>query len=452
MGKSTLRYSLGCIPIEMKENVSIGIKPFLSNAPLPSSWDWRNYMGQDWTTPVKNQGNCGSCWDFAAMGALEAVIKIRERCASFNPDLSEQYLLSCPPDSGGCSGWDAYYAYEYIYEHGGALLEDCFPYRANDEIPCSEKCSDWREKLVPITGYGYVPNPGRDYMKRMLVENGPFVVDMTVYDDFYSYNGGVYEHPGNEPTSHINHQVVLVGYDDAKQCWICKNSWGKYWGENGFFRIKYGDCQIEYVMIYVNYDASRYNWPPVAEAGGPYSGRVDEEITFDGSKSIDPDNDVLSYQWDFGDGRIGYGSVAKHAYSKEGIYTVSLTVTDSKNQSDVDRAIVYVDDTPPDIQITKPKEGCIYFFDEERSWILGRIFHKPIIIGGITIFATVSDNIGIDRVEFYIDGELVGVDETLPYSYYWETANTNGGHEIKIKAYDKIRNYNEESIDVNRIG
>ena len=444
-------YPLGCIPVKLNENVSVGSKPILSTSPLPSSWDWRNYLGQDWTTPVKNQGNCGSCWDFAAMGALEAIIKIREGCASFNPDLSEQYLLSCPPDSGGCGGWNAYNAYKYIFMHGGALLEDCFPYKANDDIPCSEKCSDWKEKLIPIIGYGYVPNPGRDYMKRVLVESGPFVVDMAVYNDFFSYNGGVYEHPGDEPPSHINHQVVLVGYDDAQQCWICKNSWGKYWGENGFFRIKYGDCQIEYAMIYVNYDASAYNWPPVANAGGPYFGHAGDEITFNGNESVDPDGDELSYIWQFGDGSVGYGSIVKHAYLKEGIYTVNLTIVDVKNQSDSDHAIVYIDDTSPDIQIIKPKEGCIYFFDNEYAWILGRIFHKPIAIGGLTIFAQAKDNIAIDRVEFYIDDKLAFVDKSTPYLYYWENA-TNGEHIIKVIAYDKLGNKNEESINVLRFG
>ena len=450
-GSPILKCALGCVPVKETKNISIGEKPVISSSPLPSSWDWRNYLGQDWTTPAKSQGNCGSCWDFAALGALEAVIKIREGCAAFNPDLSEQYLLSCPPDSGGCNGWDAYYAYKYMYQHDGALLEDCFPYRANDDIPCSSKCSDWKEKLVPLSGYGYIYHPGRDYMKEFLVNNGPFVVDMAVYNDFFSYSGGIYEHPGTEPASAINHQVVLVGYDDSHQYWICKNSWGTWWGENGFFRIKYGDCQIEYALIYANYNPNYFDWPPVANTGGPYTGKPNEEITFDGSKSVDPDGDIVSYEWDFGDGGSANGSVVKHAYSKEGIYTVRLTVTDGNNQSDSSQSLVYVDETLPSVEIKQPREGCIYFFDREYQWLLGRLFHKPVIIGGITTYAQVSDNIGIEKVEFYIDNRLVSVDENSPYLYYWENA-TGRQHTIKVIAYDIVGNTNEESINVIRIG
>ena len=76
---------------------------------FPPSWDWRNaeHNGKvgDWCTPVRNQGSCGSCWAFSAIGALEAIINIREGSPYLDIDLSEQQLLSCPPDSGGCDGW-----------------------------------------------------------------------------------------------------------------------------------------------------------------------------------------------------------------------------------------------------------------------------------------------------------------------------------------------------------
>ena len=136
------------------------IKPDITN--VPSSFSWIDYMGEDWTTPAKDQGNCGSCWDFAAIGGLECIISIREDCAGFDPDLSEQYVLSCLPRSGSCRGGNARVAYKYINQTdsrgnycNGVVLESCMPYQADDDVDCSAKCSNWEEMLIPIIDYGY---------------------------------------------------------------------------------------------------------------------------------------------------------------------------------------------------------------------------------------------------------------------------------------------------------
>jgi C1A family cysteine protease len=71
-----------------------------------------------------------------------------------------------------------------------------------------------------------------------------------VYDDFFHYVSGVYHHTTGGVQG--GHCVCVVGYDDTQSCWICKNSWGPAWGENGFFRIKYGDCGIDAEMWGVN--------------------------------------------------------------------------------------------------------------------------------------------------------------------------------------------------------
>lgn len=433
-------YFTGCIPPNEPESEEILTMP----ATLPPNWDWRNVDGKDWTTPVKNQGRCGSCWDFAAMGALESVIKIEENSFTFNPDLSEQYLLSCPPNSGGCSGWSAYYAYDYILKNGGAIPEDCFPYRASDAIPCSSKCSDWQDKLVPITNFGIKYSPSRDYMKYALIEYGPMVVCMAVYDDFFSYRGGIYEHPGNEPVDDINHEVVLVGYNDNPGYWICKNSWGTNWGENGFFKIAYGDCQIEYYIIYVEYDAAEKNWPPIANAGGPYIGKVGESITFDGSESYDVDNNIALYSWNFGDGNSGEGVIATHHYSSEGAFTVRLMVSDDEGEFDVDETVVYVDETPPTVEIVKPKDRFLYILDTE---IMSLLF-KTRIIGEITIEAEADDMISeVSKVEFYLDGELMETDYDAPYEWLWSKSSF-GNHIIKVIAYDSAGNSASDEMNV----
>lgn len=91
------------------------------------------------------------------------------------------------------------------------------------------------------------------------------------------------------------------------------------------------------------------NERPVADAGGPYSGTEDQDVTFNGSGSYDPDDDPLTYRWDFGDGSTGSGEKSTHAYSTGGTYTVTLIVNDGKADSDPDTTtatIAHVNDAP----------------------------------------------------------------------------------------------------------
>ena len=338
--KGEEKYYCGCIPlknVEPKEIIEIG--------EYPPVWNWKNveYNGirGDWTTPARDQKACGSCWAFAAMGALEAIVNIREGFPDIDVDLSEQYLLSCPPNSGGCSGWNAYFAYEYIAKNGGALLESCFPYGASDIIPCSDKCSDWEEKLVPIVDYGWYMNVDDEFIKYMIYNHGPVVATMKVYEDFYEYEEGVYRHTYGNFVGW--HQVVIIGYDDEQRCWICKNSWGRYWGEDGFFRIAYGECEIGCEIIYADYDENALNWPPIADAGDGYYGDVGEPIYFDGSGTLDVDDNIVSWEWDFGDGNTSHEQNPVHIYPKKGIYSVKLTVVDSEGERDTDETAVFID-------------------------------------------------------------------------------------------------------------
>ena len=327
----------------------------------PSEFSWRDYEGKDWTTPARYQGNCGSCWDFAAVGALESIINIREGIANLDPDLSEQYILSCLPMSGSCRGGSPYLAFKYIKSssadgnyHNGIIPESCFPYEANDAVPCSWKCKDWEEMLVPIADYGtWIPESSadRDRIKTEIMEEGPLVTYMDATDDFMQW--GIYHHdpsdyypyPGR--AGNINHCVVLVGWKDDPSItnggyWIVKNSWGAGWGYEGFFNIEYGSLHIDdYAITWVDYDPSDFDWPPVADAGGPYYAHVGEEIIFNG-ESCDAEGSI-TYTWDFGDGNTSHEKNPSHAYSKKGMYTVKLTVRDEEGKESTDEASVFID-------------------------------------------------------------------------------------------------------------
>jgi len=205
--------------------------------PLPHRFDWRDNNG-NWLTEVKNQGNCGSCWDFSATAQVEAWWQIYQARPDSNIDLSEQFVLSCA-DAGSCQGGGVEAALTF-YQQNGVPLESCMPYQAWDGLSCDEACDDWEQKSVTIPGWGYVTleEPIVDNIKLAVLRH-PISVSYTVYEDFRYYDGGVYEHVSGEPVG--GHAVLVVGWDDADQAWIVKNSWGPNWGEEGYFRIKWGD-------------------------------------------------------------------------------------------------------------------------------------------------------------------------------------------------------------------
>ncbi len=432
------RHGYGCVPIDTYDLQVNGESPAVSGGGVPPAWDWRDAslgnVSGNWMTVAKSQGSCGSCWGFAAVGALEAMVNIEARSPDVDVDLSEQYLLSCPPASGGCSGWNAWWAYGYLHSHGGAITEECFPYRADDGIPCADKCDGWRDTLYPVTEYDGYSDPARRDVKALLVEHGPLVAEMAVYDDFGGYDGGVYEHPGEEPTRDINHQVVITGYDDSwggedEGYWIVKNSWGAGWGEDGYFRIAYGDCQIEHFLIAV--DTS----PVVARAGGPYYTEAGRSVAFDGSKSTGFVAPVVSYSWDFDDGDTATGATPAHTYDEEGTYEVELTVTDGDGRQATSSTPVYVDGSAPDVSITRPERGKLYFFGDHRDMPLG-----VVIIGPVTVEATATDALsGLDRIEYYRDGELVTSTDGPSLEQKWSDARF-GLHRLEVKAYDAAGN------------
>ncbi|RLF38321.1 MAG: hypothetical protein DRN00_04490 [Thermoplasmata archaeon] len=165
-----------------------------------------------------------------------------------------------------------------------------------------------------------------------------------------------------------------------------------------------------------------------ADANGPYYGKVGEEIQFYGDAY--GGTPPYSWHWDFGDGASSNERNPKHAYWKEGTYTVTLTVTDGKGISSTDTTKAIVDSTPPTIQITRPVDA-LYINDKEIFYLPGR----TIIFGPITIEVNASDNIGIAKVDFYIDARKLCTDNETPYNCLFDKFII-GKHTIKAVAHD----------------
>ena len=248
----------------------------------PTSFDWRNYNGQDWMTSVKNQASCGSCWAFSAVGTTEAVHNIAANNPNLDLNLSEEYLVSdCSSSGACCGGWqDA--ALRFIRD-SGIPDEACLPYidgspyfdgstcwcpsgcsssctyrtlGSCSDRRCSDRCANWESRLQKITSMGRVSS---SQIKQYIVDKGPLSVAMGVGDGVggtFDANS-VYRCTDDSP---LNHAVVIAGYNDndAGGYWIVKNSWGTSWpppAGGGYFKVGYGECGIETDVYYAYLEA-----------------------------------------------------------------------------------------------------------------------------------------------------------------------------------------------------
>ncbi len=209
---------------------AVAFESLQARVAAPAAVDWRNNNG-DWTTSIKDQKTCGACVSFASCATIEARVKIACEDAALQPDLSEAHLFFC--GCGNCcgSGWQFTPALDYC-KNTGVAVDSAFPYTPSDQacppnLAPYVKIDSWRRLL------------SASERKDAIAQGGPVVAGMAVYSDFYAYTSGVYRHATGGLSGY--HAVSVVGYDDSQQCWIAKNSWGPNWGEQGWFRIGYGE-------------------------------------------------------------------------------------------------------------------------------------------------------------------------------------------------------------------
>lgn len=223
------------------------------NRDIPTVIDWRSYNGHNYITKVKDQGSCGSCVAFGTIGAIESRVRIIGNAPldldnqSVLPLLSEAQLFFCGGGGDGrtCgNGWWVGGALSYCRTNGLAP-ESYFPYKAKDQ-GCAVKAG-WEAKITKLFSYHEISNVNS--MKEYLATKGPLVTRFDVYNDFYNYKSGVY-HRTNKAIYKGGHCVTCVGYDETKQAWLCKNSWGTRWGMQGFFYIGYNECGIDSSMYH----------------------------------------------------------------------------------------------------------------------------------------------------------------------------------------------------------
>uniref|UniRef100_A0A8D0G9G8 Cathepsin K n=1 Tax=Sphenodon punctatus TaxID=8508 RepID=A0A8D0G9G8_SPHPU len=193
---------------------------------VPDSMDYRK---KGYVTPVKNQGQCGSCWAFSSCGALEGQLK---RKMGKLLSLSPQNLVDCVTNNDGCGGGYMTNAFEYVKENRGIDSEDAYPYIGQDES-CMYSPTG---KAAKCRGFREIPEGNEKALKRAVARIGPISVGIDAsLSSFQFYSRGVY-YDENCNAENINHAVLAVGYGAQKGAkhWIIKNSWGEDWGDDGY--------------------------------------------------------------------------------------------------------------------------------------------------------------------------------------------------------------------------
>ena len=232
------RTLLGAKPAEIQFK---GTKTKRSADP-PEKIDWRD---KGVVNGVKDQGTCGSCWAFSTTTVEESQWAI---AGNGLIQLSEQNIVDCCNTCYGCSGGWPYKAFDYIIKHqsGQFALESDYPY-----INADGSCyfDDIKSPVAKVTSYTTIESGSEDDLMDKVANVGPVSVCVDAsHFSFQIYCGGVYNEPSCSTTS-LDHAVAVVGYgsEEGTPYWLVRNSWGPYWGSNGYIKMirNYGNqCGI----------------------------------------------------------------------------------------------------------------------------------------------------------------------------------------------------------------
>lgn len=210
-----------------------------------SAIDWRQKGA---LTPVKDQGDCGSCWAFSATEEIESAVFMSTGKLE---QLSTQQIISCDKQDDGCDGGDTVTAYRYVQKAGGIDLASDYPDKSHSSGRTG-RCTWDKKKAAGVTGFAYATKPcskgscksqDEKALAAATTQHGPVSICVNAGGSGWDmYKKGVYSRKCSGAASELDHCVQLVGFDQTGSTpyWILRNSWNTDWGEAGFMRLAMG--------------------------------------------------------------------------------------------------------------------------------------------------------------------------------------------------------------------
>lgn len=248
------------VPYGTLKNVKSALPhTYIAPEALPVAFDWRNVSGRSYVTDSLNQHipqYCGSCWAHGSTSSLNDRIKIMRNGTWPDVILSIQNILNCGQnDAGTCDGGDDGAVYAWIQQNGGIPDQTCQLYQAEDNdctpIDICRTCTP-DGNCAAVTNFTtytvdeYGPVSGEQAMMAEIFARGPISCGIDA-GPIESYTGGIF-YTNTDPNPSIDHIIAVTGWGEGyceatgkvEKYWVVRNSWGTYWGEQGWMRIVRG--------------------------------------------------------------------------------------------------------------------------------------------------------------------------------------------------------------------
>jgi cathepsin X len=243
------------VPLEPHQRTEHVTEPrpheLIQEGDLPETYDWRKVDNDNLTTPPRNQHipqYCGACWAFSTTSALSDRIKIKRKGAWPDVVLSPQMTVNCGP--GTCKGGNSHMVYAWMHRKNGVTDETCQPYQAKSKsCNAMNTCRDCghdggchpvkNPSKYRVSQYGFVK--GEHNMMAEIKARGPISCRQAVTKALFTHKSGIFKDTTGDRFP--RHATSIVGWgksNKGQKYWVVRNSWGTYWGENGFFKIAKG--------------------------------------------------------------------------------------------------------------------------------------------------------------------------------------------------------------------